>query len=86
MATTRRHFLETTAAAPLAAAQHRRVSANDHIQFATIGVGGMGSEDTRSARAQQGVKLVAVCDLYNGRLERAREVWGRDIEIGRAHV
>jgi predicted dehydrogenase len=81
MATTRRHFLETTAAVPLAAAaaQEKKVSANDHIQFATIGVGGMGSEDTRSARAQQGVKLVAVCDLYDGRLTRAKELWGKDI-------
>lgn len=26
-----------------------------------------------------GVKLVAVCDIYDGRLERAKERWGRDL-------
>ena len=81
MATTRRHFLETTAAVPLAAAaaQDKKVSANDMIQFATIGAGGMGSEDTRSARAQNGVKLVTMCDLYDGRLARAKEVLDKDL-------
>lgn len=82
MATTRRHFLQTSSAIPLAAAP-QKISANDRIQFATIGIGGMGSEDTRSAMAQQGVKLVAACDVYQGRLRRAKELAGDDLFITR---
>lgn len=80
MATTRRHFLKAGSAAPFAAqALAQKTSANDHIQFATIGVGGMGSGDTESAMKQKGVKLVAVCDIYKGRLTRAKELWGADL-------
>lgn len=64
--------------APAAAAQERRISANDRIRIATIGVGGMGSGDTATALAL-GAELVGVCDIYDGRLARAREVWGNHI-------
>jgi predicted dehydrogenase len=56
---------------------------NDNIQIATIGVGGQGSGDTRVSLEVPGVKLVAVCDLYAGRLERAKEKWGADIATTR---
>ena len=52
---------------------------SDTVQIATIGVGGMGMGDTRLALSIPGVKLVAVCDIYDGRLARAREVWGKDL-------
>jgi predicted dehydrogenase len=39
----------------------------------------MGMGDARFAQQIPGVKLVAACDLYDGRLERARELWGRDL-------
>ena len=52
---------------------------NDKIQVALIGAGGMGSGDANYARSILGVKLVAVCDLYTGRLERAKERWGEDL-------
>ncbi len=85
--TTRRHFLQTSAAGTLAAsaaaAQDRKISANDKIRFAAIGVGGMGSGDVRSALSVEGTELVAVADCYQGRLERAREVWGKNIDITR---
>jgi predicted dehydrogenase len=55
------------------------VAANDHIQIALIGAGGQGMGDTRSAVQVPGVKLVAVADCYNGRLERSKEVWGDDV-------
>ena len=54
----------------------KKFAANDKIQLALIGAGGMGSEDTYTALKHEGVKLVAVCDLYTGRLERAKKEWG----------
>ncbi|MCP5113619.1 MAG: Gfo/Idh/MocA family oxidoreductase, partial [bacterium] len=77
MGTTRRHFLQTTAAATAATTGLR--AANDNIQVATIGIGGMGGADTRSALAVPGVKLVAASDVYDGRLVRAKEGWGKDL-------
>jgi predicted dehydrogenase len=59
--------------------------ANDNIQIALIGAGGMGSGDARMATSIPGVKLVAVCDIYDGRLERARERWGKDLFTTRDH-
>lgn len=77
MPTTRRHFLQASTAVPLAGqALAQKTSANDHVQIALIGAGGMGSGDANSSIAQQGVKLVAVADVYQGRLTRAKEVWG----------
>ncbi|HKN22424.1 MAG TPA: Gfo/Idh/MocA family oxidoreductase [Terracidiphilus sp.] len=57
----------------------REVAANDHIQIALIGAGGQGQGDTRAAVQVPGVKLVAVADCYNGRLEHAKEIWGDEI-------
>jgi len=54
------------------------VSANDHIQIALIGAGGQGQFDTKTAVQVPGVKLVAVADCYNGRLEHSKEIWGQD--------
>ena len=54
-------------------------SPNDQIQLGLIGSGIQGIYDTRAALGVAGVKLVAVCDLYEGRLERAKELWGEDI-------
>jgi predicted dehydrogenase len=81
MSSTRRHFLQSTTAAGLAAAPSSAAlyAANDRIQIATIGVGGMGSGDTRYALSIPGVALVGVCDIYDGRLTRAKEVWGNQI-------
>ena len=83
MATTRRHFLKTAAATPAMLAAQAPKSANDHIQVALIGAGGQGSEDARMSIGQHGVKLVAVSDCYDGRLERAREVFGKDVATTR---
>jgi predicted dehydrogenase len=66
----------------LAAVQNepaRPVAANDHIQIALIGAGGQGQGDTKVALEVPGVKLVAVADCYNGRLEHSKELWGQDI-------
>jgi len=55
------------------------VAANDHIQIALIGAGGQGQGDTKTAVEVPGVKLVAVADCYDGRLEHSKELWGPDI-------
>ncbi|MBB6145954.1 putative dehydrogenase [Silvibacterium bohemicum] len=55
------------------------VAANDHIQFALIGAGIQGQGDTKTAVQVPGVKLVAVADCYDGRLEHSKELWGSDI-------
>ncbi len=57
----------------------RPVSANDHIQIALIGAGGQGQGDTSVAVQVPGVKLVAVADCYNGRLDHSKELWGDGI-------
>lgn len=54
-------------------------SPNENIQIALIGAGGMGVEDTKTALQYPNVKLVAVCDLYDGRIEAAKTLWGNDI-------
>jgi predicted dehydrogenase len=54
-------------------------AANDQIQIALIGAGGMGFADTNTAINIPGVKLVAACDLYDGRLAAAKKTYGSDI-------
>src|SRR3984957_9660157 len=55
------------------------VAANDHLQIALIGAGGQGQFDTKTALQVPGVKLVAVADCYDGRLEHSKELWGNDL-------
>jgi predicted dehydrogenase len=55
------------------------VAANDHIQIALIGAGGQGMGDTKVALEVPGVKLVAVADCYQGRLDHSKELWGNDV-------
>lgn len=59
--------------------QETRYSANDQIQIALIGAGGMGTADANTAITVPGVKLVAACDLYDGRLADAKKKYGSDI-------
>jgi predicted dehydrogenase len=56
-----------------------KFSPNDRINLALIGAGGMGSNDTNVALQIPGIKLVSVCDLYDGRLKDAKTKWGADI-------
>ncbi len=53
--------------------------ANDQIQLGLIGSGIQGIYDTQAALKGPGVTLVAACDLYTGRLDRTKELWGNDI-------
>lgn len=61
----------------------KKYSANDAIRIATIGMGGMGYGDTRTALQVDGIEFVAAADCYTGRLEHAREVFGSDLFITR---
>lgn len=97
MSTTRRKFLQTLGSAssllltglPALADQSKvqtllsqvRVSANDKIRIALIGSGIIGHYDTDTALKVPGVELVAVADLYQGRLDRAREKWGTHLFV-----
>lgn len=49
---------------------------SETINIALIGAGGMGTEDTKTCLRHDGVRLVAVCDLYQGRLQSAKDKWG----------
>jgi len=61
----------------------QKYSANDQLQIALIGAGGMGTSDTNTAITVPGIKLMAVCDLYDGRLASAKTKWGNDISTTR---
>ncbi len=54
-------------------------TSNDRINLALIGTGIQGIFDTQAALTVDGIQLVAACDLYTGRLERAKELWGEDL-------
>jgi len=69
-------MLGTNALAAVQSEPARPVAANDHIQFALIGAGIQGQGDTKVAVQVPGVKLVAVADCYDGRLEHSKELWG----------
>lgn len=62
---------------------NQKFSANDQIQVALIGSGGMGVADTNTCVTVPGIKLVAACDLYDGRLAEAKKYWGNDIATTR---
>jgi predicted dehydrogenase len=79
MTGTRRTFLQATSAGLLPSAAQDSVSPNSKIRIATIGHGGMGSGDTHYALSIPGVELAAVCDLYDGRLTHAKEIYGNGI-------
>jgi predicted dehydrogenase len=50
-------------------------AANDNIQIALIGSGGMGQGDVRDALLNEGVKIVAAADIYDGRRKRMEETY-----------
>lgn len=61
------------------------VSANDTIQVAGIGMGIMGFNNCKTTTSLEGIKLVAACDLYDGRLKRSKEVFGDDVFTTRSY-
>ena len=57
----------------------KKYAANDQVNIAVIGTGIMGFNNLRTSVQVPGVKLVGACDLYTGRLEHARELYGKDL-------
>lgn len=62
-----------------AARQQKKFQANDQINVAMIGMGIMGFNNAAITMQVPGVNVVAACDLYNGRLERTQEQFGKNI-------
>ncbi|GAB2515391.1 Gfo/Idh/MocA family protein [Spirosoma aerophilum] len=56
-----------------------KISPNDKIRFATIGMGIQGNFDTQAALRNPDVELVGVADLYDGRLQHAKTAYGKDL-------
>ena len=74
------HFLSASESRSVEVlARRSRPSANDQIQLAVIGAGGMGMSDVSTALDVPGVTLVAACDCYDGRLAAAKEEYGADV-------
>src|SRR5688572_17305647 len=57
------------------------VASNDVIRVACIGFGIMGLSNIRTIQKIPGIELAAVCDLYKGRLQRAKELYGDQIFV-----
>ena len=53
-----------------------QVAPSDRIGLAVIGAGGMGMADVATALRIPGIELVAACDIFDGRLDAARERHG----------
>src|SRR3954471_9307598 len=57
----------------------KKYAANDKVNVAVIGMGIMGFNNAETSVKIPGVKIVGACDLYTGRLDRAKEVYGKDL-------
>lgn len=71
---TRRTFLKAGAggaALALLPYPRRTVAANEKLNVACIGVGGMGSVDSHAVASSPHVRVAAICDVEAGHLERA---------------
>jgi predicted dehydrogenase len=88
----RREFLKLATATTVAASstvsfldaqESTPVAPADRVGLATIGLGGQGTSDTKAALKTAGVELVAVADLYDGRLARAKETFGEKVATTR---
>lgn len=57
----------------------RNFSANDKVRIGVIGYGVQGHFDLNTALKVPGVELAGICDLYTGRIENAKEQYGKDL-------
>ena len=54
-------------------------SSNDRIRIGVIGTGIIAHYNVDTALKVEGVELAGACDLYTGRLDFAKEKWGKDL-------
>jgi len=57
----------------------RKITSNDKIRIGVIGYGVQGHFDLDTALKVPGVELAGICDLYTGRIENAKEKFGKDL-------
>ena len=57
----------------------KRVSVGEKIRLGVIGFGVQGHFDLATALKVPGVELAGICDLYTGRIENAKELYGKDL-------
>jgi predicted dehydrogenase len=60
---------------------NKPISPVDKIRVGVIGFGIQGHSDLNTALKVPGVELGGICDLYSGRLENAKELYGKDLYI-----
>lgn len=51
------------------------------VRLGLIGAGGMGTEDMKTALQHPDTSITAVCDLYQGRINAAKERWGNNLFV-----
>ena len=57
----------------------KKISSADTIRLGVIGFGIQGHFDLQTALKVPGVQLAGICDLYIGRLDNAKELYGNDL-------
>ena len=57
----------------------QKVKKTTPVNIGLIGAGGMGMSDLKTALEVPDINLIAVCDLYQARLERAKSLWGNTL-------
>src|SRR4051795_3459435 len=57
----------------------KKFSPNDKVRLGVIGYGVQGHYDLQEMLKVPGVELAGICDLYTGRLENAKEMYGKDL-------
>jgi predicted dehydrogenase len=57
----------------------KKISTGEKIRLGVIGFGVQGHMDLETALKVPGVELAGICDLYTGRLENAKEMFGKDL-------
>src|SRR5204863_942418 len=57
----------------------KKISSTDTVRVGVIGFGIQGHYDLHTALKVPGVELAGICDLYTGRIQNAKELYGNDL-------
>jgi predicted dehydrogenase len=61
----------------------KKISSADNIRVGVIGFGIQGHFDLETALKVPGVQLAGICDLYTGRIQNAKELYGNNLFTAR---